>query len=425
MNSIVQGLIALITCLCFYLLQERRTEIKAVIWIIYALVFAFTFYLFFSKLVYRILNPEIWDFTCFYLWGKVAVEGYNFYLPESSQLVFNSLHIPINVSQAFVDLIVNVGFQYPPPTMLLFMPLGYLSYQPAMIIWTVFNLFFLIGSIYLIYTLFFKRQKLYELILVLILFFIYSPVRLNMYNSQTNFILLFLLILFIKCEYTRFAGIFLALAIVIKPFMIIFIVPFILKKNWDAIKYFILSLLLIAILTVIVFGIVPFKTYVFDNPITQRLPKWVLFQDSNQSLQGFLLQNKMIHIDKLYIYSIISFVIFILTIFYVKFLFQRKLFDYIWSILLIVTLLVYPNTWNHYGVLLLFILFQFFDTKGQLGFNMYWAIPIITFFYLLITLSLFAANCFLLFTIILKSFNPFFIFNMEPGKKLIKKYLTV
>ncbi|GAB1452048.1 hypothetical protein MASR2M47_21040 [Draconibacterium sp.] len=104
------------------------------------------------------------------------------------------------------------------------------------------------------------------------------------------------------------------------------------------------------------------------------------------------------------VYLFIVSVIILITGIYLFFLFRRKLNDYIWVVLLLVGLLVYPGTLVHYGTLLLFIIFQFFDEKIQLGFKQYFSVPIVAVFYYLSAISAFTAICFLLGLIILKSF---------------------
>jgi hypothetical protein len=86
------------------------------------------------------------------------------------------------------------------------------------------------------------------------------------------------------------------------------------------------------------------------------------------------------------------------------YLLKRKRYDYIWAILLLVGLLVYPGTLSYYGVLLLFIVFQFFDGTKQLGFkNKYLNTVLIGIFYYLSSVSVFSVIIFLLLILIFKS----------------------
>jgi hypothetical protein len=401
MNSIIITSLTVIACICFYYLKNEKNTYSTLVYVINLLVFGICCYLFLSKLIYRVNTPEVWDFTAFYLWGKEAAEGLNFYLPENANHVFNSLALPSLNYDEFVKDIVNVGFLYPPPTILYFIPLGYLSYNTALICWILFNLIFLLGCIYLIYSMFLKAEKLKGLLLVVTLVFLFSPVRATVFYSQTNFILLFYLLLMKKYSETKFAGIFLALAIFTKPYTIIFLLFFIIIKNWRAIIYFILTSFALVGLTAAIFGTAPFISYIFDNP-SRRLPTGTYFEEINQSLHAVLLRAKLISIDKPLIFTVIIAVLLIVTLAYLIYLQKRKLYNYMWAVLLLIGLMLYPGTLNHYLVLVLFIIFQFFDKK-QMWFNSFITVPITGIFYFLSTNWGFAAICFLLLVIIIKS----------------------
>lgn len=367
-------------------------------WIIYASLFIFSFFFTLFKVIEIIYQPPGWDFSAFYLFGKVAVRGYNFYLPDSLKFVFNNLHLPPISFDSFA------GFPYPPPTMLLFMPLGFLSYDIARIVWLIFVLLSLLGSMFLSYNLYFKEYKLRGILLVATLFFFLPPVQSTIFYSQTNFILLFLLLLMKKYSNRNFVGIFLTLAIFVKPFMVIFAFVPILRKQWKFFIYTILSSLLLIGITALIFGTEPFMTYLLNNPV-KRIPSWVFSEDINQSLQAVLIRHNFITMDKPLIYLYILSCVFLITVFYLFFyLLKRILYDYIWAVLLLVSLMLYPGTLSHYGVLLLFIIFQLFNEKKQLGFSMYLSIPIIGIFYYLSSVSLFSSISFLLIIIIIKSF---------------------
>lgn len=417
MNSILITFLVVIACSCFYYLKNEKKKYNTIVYAIYFLVFGICCYLFVSKLIYRFNKPEVWDFTAFYLWGKEAVEGYNFYLPENSNHVFNTLNLPDLNYETFIANIVDVGFLYPPPTILYFIPLGYLSYNTALICWMLINLIFVIGCIYLIYSIFLKSEKFNGLLLVVILFFVFSPVRATVFYSQTNFILLFYLLLMYKYSDTRVAGIFLALALFTKPYMIIFLVFFIIKKNWKAIIYFLATSLALIGVTLTVFGAAPFASYLYDNP-SKRLPRGAFLEDINQSLHSVLLRSNLISIEKPFLFICIVSVILITALLYIIYLKSKKLYDYIWAVLLLIGLILYPGTLSHYAVLLLFIIFQFIDKK-QLGFNSIIMVPIVGAFYFLSIKLTFAAICFLLLVIIIKSIYSLKEIRIENSMSLI------
>lgn len=394
--------LAVLACICYYIPESENRKLKIFVQSIYFLLFVFVAYKFLSNLNYRFNNFLIWDFTSWYLWGKLAAQGYNFYLPENSQTVFNTLVLPDANFDNFIDAIVNVGFLYPPPTMLYFFSLGFMSYDSALIVWTLFILVFLGGCIYVVYCSFLKESKLKGFLLVTILFFINPSVNLTVICSQTNFIVLFYLLLMKKYEDHKYAGVLLALAFFTKPFMLIFGIYFLLNKNWKAILYFISSSLVISGISIFAFGTDTFMSYFFNNA-TKRLPEWTFSEDINQSLNAVLLRANLISVDKPYVFLIIASGLLFAMIIYLIHLQRRRQNDIIWALLLLVGLLIYPGTLSYYAVVMLFITFQFFHNEQPLGMNLFLVIPVIGLFYYLNSVSVFTSICFLLFIVILKS----------------------
>jgi hypothetical protein len=395
------ALMAMLVCLCFYLLTKSKTN-KRNVWIIYSVLCTAAFLIFCGSIFLRLKQDQVYDFTAFYLYAKVAVSGHDYYSPEHFHTVFSTLSLPALDYSGFIEEIVNVGFLYPPPTILLFTPLGFLSYHTALIAWSIFNLFIALGCIYLAYNLFLKKYKLKGLMLVAALFFLFSPVRETFYFSQTNFVLLFLLLLMYKYRDKKFAGILLPLALFTKPYMIVFGLIFILKKQWKTVIYFIAGSIVITGITFLLFGKEPFLSYIFNNP-SKRLPVWVFSEGINQSLHAVLLRLNFITVGKPLPYTLISLGIILVTGFYLFYLLKHKLYNYVWMVLLLVALLIYPGTLSYYAVLLLFIVFQFFDEQKAPGVNRYVNILIIGILYYLCSVSVFTCLCFLLFFIVYKS----------------------
>jgi len=408
-------LLAILTCTCFYIVKNENAAYKKIAWPVFYMIFGACFFLFMATALYRITHPQVWDFTCFYLWGKVAAGGHNFYQPEHLQAVYHSINLPAISYDGFEEEIVNVGFFYPPPTILYFMPLGYLSYDAAIISWTVFILLFAAGSIYLLYDLFLKEYKWKGFLLVATLFFVFLPSLSTVKFSQTNFILLFYLLLMLKYQDKKLAGILLALAFFTKPFMLIFIVFFLLRKQWGTVVYFMLSAAALMGITFLLFGKGPFVSYIFDNPVS-RMPKGLFTEDINQSLNAVLLRSGLTTLEKPMLYLGIVAGILSIAGLYILLLLKRRQYDFIWAILLLVGLLIYAGTLSYYAVLLFFIVFQFFDEKKPLGFNLYFNIPIFGIFYYLTTVSVFSAICFLLMVVIFRSLPFFEKLNLNRSK---------
>ena len=394
--------ISIFTCLCFYFYNFENKTLRVLIRVIYFSIFIFAFYSFLSIIKYRLHSFQVWDFTSFYLWAKVAVQGYNFYLPENSQFIFNTLSLPTENFKEFIDGIVHVGFLYPPPTMFYFYLLGYLNYNSALIVWTLFITLFLIACIYIIYKLYFREFEINGFVLVIILILINPTVKSTIIFSQTNFIVLFYLLLMRRYSNHKSAGVMLALAFFTKPFMLIFGIYFLLSRNWKAISYFLVSSLVLSGITIIAFGIDTFMSYFFNNA-TQRIPAWQFSEDINQSLHAVLLRANLISLDKPYIFFIISSTLLAITIQFSRYLLKKKLVDHVWALLLLVGLLIYPGTLSYYGVVLLFIIFQFFNKERPLGLDYRICIPVIAILFYLSSVSVFASICFLLIIVIFKS----------------------
>ena len=403
-NPFVISLVAMATIACYYYIKNESKQQRRIAWLFYLFLFVGIVSVFIKTELYLIHHPRVWDFTAFYLYGRVAASGYNFYLPENFQIVSDSLSLPFQASELtdFIEAVVEVGFPYPPPTILYVMPLGFLSYKTALIVWTLFLLFFLFGCIYIISNFLFKENKLNGLILVAILIIIFPSAKFNLFCTQTNFILLFYLLLMKKYSYHKFSGILLALAFFTKPFMIIFGLFFLISKNWKPIAYFIVSASIITGISLMVVGVDPFISYFLDNP-AQRMPEWQFSEDVNQSLNAVLLRANIISLKKPHVYLIISAILLGLTILFSSYLVKRKFDDIVWVLLLLVGLLIYPGTLGYYGVLLLFIMFQFFKQEQALGLNSKVVIPLIGLFYYLDSISVFVSICFLLFIVIIKT----------------------
>jgi len=402
MSLITSFLEAVIVCLCYYLLKDKKFNLRNILWLIYLVVFFAAAYLFISKVIYRSHHPAVWDFTSIYLFGKVAATGHNFYSPEDYRIVFNSLHLPFTDYQRLVEEVVEVGCPYPPPTILYFAPLGHLPYNSALLVWTIINFIVALACIYLIYDQFFKSDKLNGLLLVASLFFFFIQAKSTVLYSQTNFILLLYLLLMKKYSDRGAAGVFLALAMFTKPYVIIIGLFFLLTKNWKAVIYFVLSSAILCGITLALFGKEQFYSYVFDNP-SQRMPSELFYQDINQSLHSVLLRSGLLTLGKSSLYMYIVMGILVLTGLYLAFLVKRKLYDYIVPVLLLVGLLLYPGTLAYYAVHLFFIFFQFFDEKKQLGFKPYLTVPIIGIVYVLCADPFFAAIIFLIGLLVVKS----------------------
>src|SRR5664279_5033240 len=98
--------LSLFVCSCFYYLKGENKPFKKYVWALYFSIFAGTFFVFIGSAIYRIYHPQVWDFTAFYLYGKAAASGYDFYLPANFHSVFSSLNLPSLSYTGFIDEVV-------------------------------------------------------------------------------------------------------------------------------------------------------------------------------------------------------------------------------------------------------------------------------------------------------------------------------
>jgi hypothetical protein len=154
-------------------------------------------------------HPPEWDFSVFWLSGRVAAQGMNFYEPEHYQEAARPLH----PSKEFTEEILSVGFWYPPPSIFLFVPLGWFEIHTAILLWYIMNGSILVLAILLLWKIFLSQDGLVGLVLTMTLVLMLPSTRNNIQYAQTNFITLLTLLLFWR-DRTRFrGGIWLALAL--------------------------------------------------------------------------------------------------------------------------------------------------------------------------------------------------------------------
>ena len=121
--------------------------------------------------------------------------------------------------------------------------------------------------------------------------------------------------------------------------------------------------------------------------------------------------DKVLRFDNPHAFVYISMALLFVTGIFLLYLLKMKLYNNIFSVLLLIGLIIYPGTLDHYGILLLFIIAQFFDSKNSLNLPLVFSIATIGIFYFLISFSLFATICFLAILVVYKSFKPSFDFN--------------
>lgn len=301
-------------------------------------------------------HPHEWDFLCFYMDGNVAGRGLNFYEPKNYAKVYKEINIPFTPSEDFVKETINVGFQYYPPNIFLFIPLKFFDFKTAQIVWDISILIFLVLDFYILLKFILKDESLVGILTLIPLLLLMEGTMKTLHYEHNTFIFLLPVLLFWKDKDKSISGLWLALAIFLKPIFLILIIFPILKKNRSAILTTITAGTVICLITILVFGPQIFFSYFTKNTI-HNLPLWTYTENNNQSLLAAILRITHYNIavkspilNPIFIVS--GFAVSVIT-FYI--IYKINVAKEVWSLALLFSLMIfiYPGSQVVYGTILL------------------------------------------------------------------------
>lgn len=307
--------------------------------------------------ILMVLNdPGVWDFLCFFVDGKVITAGLNPYSPESYREIFPTLQIPVDEDRGFIQGVINVGFKYPPPTLLLVAPFGFLDFQAGLTVW-VLTIVALPG---LLCAFLVTRELapgssgpgawLFAITLVTL-----SPGgSQTVMNQQTLFACLSVLLLMKYLDKRVLAGVVAGVGIVFKTLLIIGPLYLLISGRYLA---FMASGVTMAGLVGLVYlfaGPEPLLGYLSADWVS-RVPLFEFSQDINQSLLGVTLRadDGDVHPLKRSDFFVGSALIAGITFLAVIRARLRREPHFILALAVTSALLVYPGTLQSYGLLLL------------------------------------------------------------------------
>lgn len=261
---------------------------------------------------------------------------------------------------------------HPPTTLLFFIPFSLLNFDWAVIFWNFISLLAFYMSIYLI-TEELSLQKLFLFAIVAVLWF---PLWLHIRFGQFSTLILFFLTLFwinFRRNKQVFAGIFLAIPILLKIFPLPIIILIFFNKQWKALLWCIL-IIIVVVVAIYVYQPNSIVDFIVDVAPNNN----IIFRSyfGNFSLNGFL-GRLFIGAEKLLpvfnitgvnlsiLYYVVSLMILISALIVTLFVND---FDLNISLLIIVSLIISPTTWAHYFVILVLpgiILYQHFNKNGS------------------------------------------------------------
>jgi len=177
----------------------------------------------------RLYDPPIWDVRCFWVWGRIALTSHNIYDPQSSLAIGSTFPYDAVWNQLFL----KVGFIYPPPTILLFAPLGFFpSPESAAPFWYAVNLAAMLGAIFVLWGTFLRNYGLSGLLGTAILVTGFGPTSQTLFYGQPlTILLLFIALCFTDGSPLR-RGVWLGVAFIVKPLVAPLFLQPLLKRTW-------------------------------------------------------------------------------------------------------------------------------------------------------------------------------------------------
>jgi len=293
-------------------------------------------------------RPPEFDFAAFWFHARLAVRGADFYDPERVPGLIASL----GASPAFVEL---GRFWYPPQTMLLFLPLGLVE-DPryAWYGWSALQLGAAVASTLLLVRLGSRGRDLRTVVPVAAAVAALWATTATFHLGQTHFLLLLSLLAFAAGRDRLRGGFALGLAILVKPIALVVALEPVLRFRRRALGALAVTAAASTLLAYAVFGAKLITSYALRG--AGPVPSELFRMPSNQSLLGLLVRRGWIApeanplADPLYLAPALLMIAAAAAV-----MLRREAGDPILelSFLLALALVLYPQTLDHYAVLLL------------------------------------------------------------------------
>ena len=296
--------------------------------------------------------------ACIFLLGFRIFSLWNSFLPDFHVFYFSSLDLLGN-RNPYTDTFLFTGLGYPIVTLLPFLFLTLFPFSIASKIFLILNIVSLCGVITLSLKILqeFSTRNFLVFLFISLFFF---PVSFTFGMGQVNILAYFLLLLgiYLRKRFDFYPGILIAFAILLKPIFIFLMLFFLLKKNWKVLFVTLATLIILVLVTIKLFGIFDYFYYL-NHQVPQLLSMSGREIYYNQGFTGFIA--RLTH--NLFLRKFIPFLFTIITIFYLLFLWIKKIFyEHLLSLFLIALLLIDTLSWQHHFVFLIFPFITLFFT---------------------------------------------------------------
>ena len=242
---------------------------------------------------------------------------------------------------------------YPPISEIFYLPLGFLSYQKALAVFTFISFASILGSVFLSLKLTAKKAAWHYFLLFLGLTLMSFPTKFSLGMGQINPIVLFLLLLGVYLDRKNnflWAGVSLSIAIALKPIFVFFLLFFVLKKSWKTVLASVLLVTLLAVSTLIFWpldiwiswfetGIVPLSNFAGREAYV------------NQGVVSFISRFISNINARIYLNLVTTIALIVLPVIMAI---KKKGQDLVLSLFIITLLLFDTTSWQHHFVWLVF-----------------------------------------------------------------------
>lgn len=316
----------------------------------------------------NLANPRDYDFGVFHLDGRVAAAGLNFYDPASFQRIAEGA----TYDPLFVREILDVGFWYPPPTMLLFLPLAWMAVKPALFVWYLFHGGSLILAGFIVWRVFREEASGGDAPLIAALLLLNWGFLSTLIYAQTNFLVLLFAALFWRDFDRPRAGIWFALGCCVKPIFGVLVLLILLRRKWSAFAAGTATGAAVSLISILVFGSATFFAF-FTANVSAHLDADTYIQTLNQSLLSTIL--RVTHYEfapgvsptRHPVYIALALTFTAITAWRI-FAVSEDRRNWAFAMALTLALLIYPATLVHYCILLaLFALVMWRDRESFPG----------------------------------------------------------
>jgi|GEM_PF-1470353 len=242
--------------------------------------------------VEAVRHPPLLDFIAFWIFGTAAVHFHIVYdgaaLRAAAALPALAQTIPHYAISIFTEEILDPGMVYPPPSVLLFYPLGYFqNVHHAALAWWLFNDLALFTLIVVVWRQYFTQTGGLPASLVVVAGFV--PVLLSLQIGQTTILMTLFAMLFVVDRNQTRGGIWLALAVVSKPVALFLALYPLVKRQYRAVCALAVTLVVLTAAAIPVIGIHSILSYFISNPVS-RAPGSLYRYSGYQSLFSILLR---------------------------------------------------------------------------------------------------------------------------------------